>query len=214
MSTSQKNYHHGDLRSALLAAAIESLEAGEPFSLRAAARKAGVSPTAPYRHFADRKALDSAVAIEGFKDLRADLTAALAGQAEPRAPEEVFTALGVAYVAFALRRPAVFRLMFGNECDDADSERVQAAGDLHQVLTRAIEGLFPDANVPGLSTALWSMAHGLAFLHLDGKFRPDPNDEVAARVQSVAAAVFAVGRQTSHPSGGRTPPARSETKEN
>ncbi|MEW1950784.1 TetR/AcrR family transcriptional regulator [Pseudarthrobacter sp902506025] len=192
MSTSEKSYHHHDLRAALLTAAIESLEAGESFSLRAVARRAGVSPTAPYRHFADRDALDSAVAVEGFKDLRADLRAALGDVAEPAGAEEAVSALGVAYVAFALRRPAVFRLMFGNQCDEANSERVQASEQLHDVLNRAIESLFPGANISSLSTALWSMAHGLAFLHLDGKLRPTPADEVAARVQSAVAAVFAL----------------------
>ncbi|SEI98188.1 transcriptional regulator, TetR family [Arthrobacter sp. yr096] len=200
MSTSVKPYHHGDLRAALLAAAIEGLEAGEPFSLRAVARRAGVSPTAPYRHFADREALDSAVAIEGFRDLRVDLEAALAGSTEPAAPaapEEVITALGVAYVAFALRRPAVFRLMFGNECDQEDSDRVHASEQLHQMLNQSIASLFPGANNPNLSIALWSVAHGLAFLHLDGKLRPQTSDDVAARVKSAVGALFALNNNTS-----------------
>ncbi|MFJ6537861.1 TetR/AcrR family transcriptional regulator [Paenarthrobacter sp. NPDC091711] len=212
MSTSIKPYHHGDLRAALLAAAIESLEAGEPFSMRAVARRAGVSPTAPYRHFADREALDSAVAIEGFRDLRADLEAALADLAEPAdaaelaelaapavsaAPEDVITALGVAYVAFALRRPAVFRLMFGNECDQEDSERVHASEQLHQMLNQAIGSLFPDANNSNLSIALWSVAHGLAFLHLDGKLRPQTSDDVAVRVKSAVGALFALNNNKS-----------------
>ena len=190
MSTSTKSYHHGDLRAALIAAAVEGLEAGEPFSLRAVARRAGVSPTAPYRHFADREALDSAVAVEGFKDLRADLDAALTSSARLAAPEDVIGALGVAYVGFALRRPAVFRLMFGNECDQENSERVQASEQLHQMLNKAIERLFPDANHSNLSVALWSMAHGLAFLHLDGKLRPQSDGDVAERVNSAVAAIF------------------------
>ncbi|MCR1161669.1 TetR/AcrR family transcriptional regulator [Paenarthrobacter sp. UW852] len=196
MSTSTKNYHHGDLRAALLAAAIESLEAGEPFSLRGVARRAGVSPTAPYRHFADREALDSAVAVEGFRDLRAGLEAALAVLADPAEPEGVITALGVAYVGFALRRPAVFRLMFGNECDEEDSERVLASEQLHGMLNQAIERLFPSANNSNLSIALWSMAHGLAFLHLDGKLRPQTSDDVAVRVKSAVGAIFALNANT------------------
>jgi len=193
VSTSTRSYHHGDLRAALLAAAIESLEAGESFSLRAVARRAGVSPTAPYRHFADREALDSAVAIEGFKDLLADLEAALAESVQPAAPEDVIAALGVAYVGFALRRPAVFRLMFGNECDEENSERVRASEQLHEMLNQSIERLFPGANQSNLSIALWSMAHGLAFLHLDGKLRPQSDNDVAARVQSAVGAIFALG---------------------
>lgn len=192
VSTSEKSYHHGDLRAALLTAAIESLEAGESFSLRAVARRAGVSPTAPYRHFADREALESAVAVKGFKDLREDLRTALADAEHPAEPDKVISALGVAYVAFALRRPAVFRLMFGNECDEENSERVQASEQLHEVLNQAIVSLFPGANISSLSTALWSMAHGMAFLHLDGKFRPMPAEQVTARVESAVAAIFAL----------------------
>jgi len=186
--TSEKSYHHGDLRAALLTAAIESLEADEPFSMRAVARRAGVSPTAPYRHFVDREALDAAVAVEGFKDLRGEV-AELAASA--RSVDDV-AELAATYVAFALRRPAVFRLMFGNECDAADSQRVQAANELHRVLDGVVERIFPGADVGALGTALWGLAHGLAFLHLDGKLRPDPADEVARRVRSAVAAVLVV----------------------
>ena len=196
MSTSTRNYHHGDLRAALLSAAVESLEAGEPFSLRAIARRAGVSPTAPYRHFADREALDSAVAVAGFRDLQADLEAALAVLADPAVPEDVIAALGVSYVGFALRRPAVFRLMFGNECDEEDSERVLASEQLHGMLSQEIERLFPGASNSNLSIALWSMAHGLAFLHLDGKLRPQTRDDVAVRVKSAVGAIFALNANT------------------
>jgi AcrR family transcriptional regulator len=185
-----KPYHHGDLRAALVAAAVESLEAGESFSLRAVARRAGVSPTAPYRHFADREALDNAVAAEGFRDLLSDLETSLAELPEAATPQEVVTALGVAYVAFALRRPAVFRLMFGNECDEEDSERLQAAGQLHGMFNLTFERLFPGN--ASLSVALWSLAHGLAFLHLDGKLRPQSSDDVAARVKLAVGAVFAL----------------------
>ncbi|MEY9852301.1 AcrR family transcriptional regulator [Leifsonia sp. EB41] len=193
MSTSGKSYHHGDLRQALLTAAIESLEAGEPFSMRAVARRAGVSQTAPYRHFADRAALDSAVAVEGFKVLTADLAAARAASHSAAGPVEVLGNLGVAYVGFALRRPAVFRLMFGNECDDENADRVLASKKLHGVLDEVLENLVPAANVPNLSTGLWGIAHGLAFLHLDGKLRPHPATEVDARVRAAIAAVLAIG---------------------
>lgn len=192
MSTLEKTYHHGDLRHALLTAAIESLEAGEPFSMRAVARRAGVSQTAPYRHFADRTALDSAVAVEGFKDLTAELAEVRAAAPETSSPVDVLGGLGVAYVGFALRRPAVFRLMFGNECDDADADRVLASQELRAVLDDTLGQLFPDADLPDLSTGLWGTAHGLAFLHLDGKLRPEPFDEVAARVRAAIAAILAV----------------------
>lgn len=191
MSTSPRPYHHGDLRAALLEAATASLEAGEPFSMRAVARRAGVSPAAPYRHFADRDALESAIAVQGFDELRADLVAARDGVVADASAPEVLTAHGVAYVRFALDHPAVFRLMFGNECDPTDSDRVQASGALHAVLSEAVDRLLPGAD-PALSTALWSMAHGLACLHLDGKFRPEPDTAVVDRVRASLTAVFAL----------------------
>ncbi|VXB33671.1 TetR family transcriptional regulator [Microbacterium sp. 8M] len=194
MSTSTRAYHHGDLRAALLRAASESLEAGEPYSMRSVARRAGVSPAAPYRHFADRDALDAAVAVEGFTQLRDELAAALAQVPSSASAEDAVSALGLAYVGFALRRPAVFRLMFGNPCDPADDERVRAADQLHVVLDRAIARLFPEVPSAGLSVALWSLAHGLAFLHLDGKLSAEPATDVGDRVSAAVSAVFRIGR--------------------
>lgn len=193
MSTSERAYHHGDLRAALLTAAIQSLEEGEPFSMRAVARRAGVSQTAPYRHFSDRTALDAAVAVEGFKDLERDLAGALAGLPEDATAVETLSALGVSYVRFALRRPAVFRLMFGNECDPADGDRVQAAEQLHVLLGGVTARLFPGIDSSALATGMWSVAHGLAFLHLDGKLRPEPFDEVAQRIRATTEALLAAG---------------------
>ena len=71
----RSGYHHGDLRAALLANASEMLESGESFSMRALAKRAGVSAAAPYRHFDDREALESALAVEGFDGLRATMEA-------------------------------------------------------------------------------------------------------------------------------------------
>ena len=195
MSTSTKSYHHGDLRAALVATAVEMLEAGEAYSMRAVARRAGVSPTAPYRHFADRDALDSAIAVEGFRSLRDAVTRALENAVEAAGVVDVLAELGVAYVTFALRHPAVFRLMFGNECDEADSDRVQASQALHTMLDDVLIRLFPKRASPEFATALWSLAHGLAFLHLDGKYRPEPEDEVAERVRTTVAAVLSMDRE-------------------
>lgn len=187
MSTSD-GYHHGDLRATLLTTAMQMLEEGESFSLRAVARRAGVSPTAPYRHFPDRAALESALAAEGFRDLKADL---LEGRDLPSSVAEV-AEFGVAYVGFALRRPALFRLMFGNPCDDANDERVRATSELHELLAVALTKVFPDADAVSLATASWSLAHGLAFLHLDGKLAPTPRAAVAARVRAAFTTIFAV----------------------
>ncbi|TCJ95731.1 TetR/AcrR family transcriptional regulator [Nocardia alba] len=190
MSTSEKSgYHHGDLRAALLSAAMEMLEAGEPFSLRAIARRAGVSQTAPYRHFKDRDALESALAVEGFRDLQANL-----GEGRnPPASLQDLAEFAVTYVAFALRRPALFRVMFGKPCDDADDERVKAADALHELLADALDRVFPEADASALASAGWGLAHGLACLYLDGKLHAVSDEEVAERVRSAFVAIGSVG---------------------
>jgi len=190
VTTVEKAYHHGDLRAALLAAALESVEAGEAPSMRAVARRAGVSPTAPYRHFADRDALDSALAVRGFDELHEDLTAALAEVPPSAIAAETLGALAVAYVDFALRRPALFRLMFGGACDPENSDRVRASGQLHELLGGIVTRLFPASDVSSLAQSLWALAHGLAFLHLDGKLRPESTSEVEARVRASIAAIL------------------------
>ncbi|MEP9381263.1 TetR/AcrR family transcriptional regulator [Nocardioides sp. KR10-350] len=187
MSTSARaSYHHGDLRAALLTTAMGMLERGEPFSLRAVARDAGVSAAAPYRHFADREALESALAAEGLRDLKADLTR---DREMPTTVAEL-AEFGVAYVDFALRRPALFRLMFGNECDTENDDRVRAAAEIHELLAAAIIGVFPDSDPVALAVAGWALVHGLAFLHLDRKLTSSSADEVAQQVRSSFLAVF------------------------
>lgn len=183
----KSSYHHGDLRAALIRTAMGMLERGEPFSIRAVAREAGVSPTAPYRHFPDREALESALAAQGLRDLKADLTR---DRALPTTPGEL-AEFGVAYVEFAVRRPALFRLMFGNECNTADEERVQAAADVHELLAAAITGVFPASNPLDLALGGWGVVHGLAFLYLDGKLTAASIDEVAAHVRASLLAVLA-----------------------
>jgi len=155
-------YHHGDLRAEMLRAAEKILEeqglAG--LSLRAAARRAGVSHNAPYRHFADRDALLAALAAEAFAQLGRALEAAAAQG--PRAR-------GEAYVRFALERPQRFRLMFGGTVRiEAYPALREAAARTYQALVRAFE---PVAGAQGAATAAaaaWSLVHGLAQLLLDG----------------------------------------------
>jgi len=185
-TTTRSTYHHGDLRAALVAAGLAMLEAGEPFSLRALARQAGVSPTAPYRHFPDRDALESALAVRGLQDLMV----AFASNGQTPATSEEVAELGVRYVRFALARPALFRLMFGRECDDQDDERVRAAAALHDYLATVLGHAYPNADADALATAGWSLAHGLAFLHIDGKLANSDPAAVDARVRAAYAAVL------------------------
>lgn len=184
------SYHHGDLRSACLRAARELLEEdGSPgLSLRAVARRAGVSATAPYRHFADRDALVSAVAAEGYLELAGSLTAA---HPEPATPDELAT-VAVAYVRFALDRPALFRAMFAEPCDPTNEERTAATAAIRQYVHGIVHGVFPDAHPEALSTAVWALVHGLAFLHLDGKLDASSPEAVSGQVRAAVLAALAV----------------------
>lgn len=194
MSTSTKsNYHHGELREALLQAAMRMLETGEQFSLRAVARETGVSQTAPYRHFSDRDALESALAARGFRDLLAALQE-VAATSSARPAEYELAEYAVAYVEFALRRPALFRVMFGNACDEGSEERAAAVSTIHSVLRDAVSGMFPHADAAALASAGWALAHGLAYLHLDGKIpsasSTAPEAAAAAHVRAAFAAIL------------------------
>jgi AcrR family transcriptional regulator len=188
MSTAKATYHHGNLRAALLRAAMESLEeSGETaLSLRAVARRAGVSPTAPYRHYADREALVSAVAALGYRELAEQLAAA---HPSPSTPEQL-ARVATAYVQFALERPALFRVMFGEPCDRDNDERVTATAAVSQYVRAIVERTFPQADAEALGTAIWALVHGLAFLHLDGKLDASSPTLVAERITAAIRALL------------------------
>ncbi len=193
---SNSRYHHGDLAAACVHAAMELLEedggtAG--LSLRAVARRAGVSPGAPYRHYADRDALISAVAAVGYRELAGCMAAA---HAAPATPDDL-VAIGIAYVEFALRHPALFQLMFGAPCDRENAERVAATMAVWDLVSGGVRATFPDCDVEAMSNAIWSLVHGLAFLHLDGKF--DASEPVAVS-DRVGAAIRAILTASYHPS--------------
>lgn len=188
MSTSEKpRYHHGDLHAALLRAATDLLEEdGAGLSLRAVARRAGVSPTAPYRHFADKEALENELAAQGFADLKQRLVAT---GSQPVSLDR-FALIAVSYVRFALDRPALFRLMFGTPCTDTQDARTAAAAEVHAFVMACVSEAFPQADAEALATAGWSLVHGLAFLHLDGKLPSSNLEEVDARVIAAITAIL------------------------
>ncbi len=188
MSPSPAPYHHGDLRATCVRAALELLEEGgtAELSLRAVARRAGVAASAPYRHYADRDALMSAVAAVGYRDLAGFLAAA---HPAPSTPDDL-AAVAVAYVQFALRRPALFRVMFGEPCDRDSAERVAATEAISAYVAAIVRQAFPGADPDALATAVWALVHGLAFLHLDGKLDASDPAAVAARVTAAVHAVL------------------------
>ncbi len=190
VSTTKAPYHHGNLRAALVRAAIELLEeSGESaLSLRAVARRAGVSPAAPYRHYADREALLSAVAAVGYRDLAERLAAA---HPAPSTPEQLAT-VAIAYVRFALERPALFRIMFGEPCDRDNDERVAATAAVSHYVRAIVQRSFPQADADALATAVWALVHGLAFLYLDGKLDASSPSVVAERIRAAIYALLTV----------------------
>jgi AcrR family transcriptional regulator len=194
MPSSSAPYHHGDLRAACLRAAKELLEedGAAGLSVRAVARRAGVSPGAPYRHYADRDALVSAVAAEGYRELAGYL---LAAHPAPSTPDDL-AAVAVAYVRFALERPALFRMMFSEPCDSDSSERVAATTAIAEYVGALVQRAFPGADSGALSTAVWALVHGLAFLHLDGKLDTSTPQVVAEQVRSAIHAVLATSAAT------------------
>lgn len=170
MSKSSASYHHGDLAAALEQAALELLvEEGSPaLSLRAVARRAGVSHNAPYHHFRDRQGLLKAVAARGLRELLAAMTAA---RREASAPRARLLAVGGAYVDFALEQRALFDIIFDPEiCDPREPNPVTGplieANDefLADTVSAALDPATPDDVRRATAAALWAAVHGLAVL--------------------------------------------------
>lgn len=169
-------YHHGNLKNALTSAALSLVAEKGPkgFTLTEAARRAGVSAAAPYRHFADKSELLAAVAEQGFLELHADLAAAAGRVADPK---ERVTALGRAYVRWAVTHPDHYQVMFGFESLKAEHPNVAAAGeqafgDLLAAITACQQaGMVAGSDPLELAAPLWSLVHGVASLSIGGQLR-------------------------------------------
>ena len=184
-------YHHGDLRQALLAAAeTELAERGvEGFSLRAVAKRAGVSHAAPAHHFRDAGGLLTALAAEGFLRFLATQKARQTAAA-PDALARLLAA-GLGYIDFALAHPALFRLMFASARPDlADPALAAASAAAYDHLTAGVAALQPgDSPAAALNdaTAAWAMAHGLADLLQAGRLDDLRNLPAPARDAALTA---------------------------
>ncbi|MGB6207929.1 TetR/AcrR family transcriptional regulator [Mycobacterium sp.] len=168
---SRPNYHHGDLRAAILteAARLVSERGADRVSLRELAREAGVSHAAPAHHFTDRRGLFTALAAQGFELLAAGLA-----EARPR-----FLDAALAYVRFALEHPGHYRVMFDKSLvDPASGELVAAQAAAGAELSRGVASLADQhakADPAGAELAAWSLVHGFSMLWL--------NDAVNARLK-------------------------------
>jgi len=168
-------YHHGDLRTALVDAARILLErdGSHEVSLRAVARKAGVSQAAPYHHFIDKRALLAAVAAQGVRELNNDL---MAVTTDLSTPLERLHALGVAYVVAATRNPALFSLAQGPEFADAvaPKELAEARSATFNILFETIAACLPhagEAKQREAFAAAWALVHGMAVLAIDRRLQ-------------------------------------------
>jgi AcrR family transcriptional regulator len=170
-------YHHGNLRRGLLDEALATIRTDgvEGLTLREIGARLGVSRTALYRHFADKRALLAAVSTEGFRMLRERLVAAWDDGGRGRA---AFEAMGVAYVQFAVANPAHYRVMFGGFVDPSgcDPELAAEAAGAFQALVDALARLQAEGLVRGDDTVLmaryvWAVVHGIAMLGIDGQLR-------------------------------------------
>jgi AcrR family transcriptional regulator len=181
----RRPYHHGDLRQALVDAAIDLLreEGPEALTLRGAARAAGVSQAAPYRHFKDRRALVAAVADDCFKRLRLAMSEGASQSLPKRRPRKPSSPRGAAgglqqlaiqYVRFAHEHPAEYRVMFGAEIltgDDYAELRAssRAVFDLLSGGIAALQerGIVRKGDPDTIAIGAWAMMHGLVMLSLD-----------------------------------------------
>jgi AcrR family transcriptional regulator len=171
--SARKGYHHGNLRDALIEAARQLLaeRGAQGFTLVDAARRAGVSAAAPYRHFRDKEALLAEVALGGFKDFAERQKGALAGQSDPIA---AFRAMGLAYLAFAQEEPGAYAAMFMGQHQGPPPEGMADSG--FESLVKALQARIGDPPPRGLdplklACQVWALSHGVAMLSASGQLQ-------------------------------------------
>jgi AcrR family transcriptional regulator len=173
-----KPYHHGDLRRVLIDAALRLAEEGGPeaVSVREAARRAGVSPGAPFRHFDSRAALMTAVAEEAQRRFRAEIEAALK-EAPARDPLRRFRAFGIAYLRWAMKNPAHFEIISsGRHFDHAAAaalsrDNAELVAMTEQMLGDAsAAGALRAADLKVVQIAGRALVYGFARMKIDGHF--------------------------------------------
>jgi AcrR family transcriptional regulator len=189
----RKAYHHGALHAALVEASIAAAREGGPdrVVLREAARAAGVSHSAAYRHFADRQALLAEVARFARHELAVQMRQRVDRAKDPRSR---LRAVGTAYVDFALAEPGLFRTAFtshpATEDDAATAPDAAGWADPYDVLSQVLDeardaGLLDPGRRPGAEIGAWSAVHGVAGLLLDG-----PLPRTTAAIKSARAVVL------------------------
>ncbi len=196
MKKDKKTYHHGNLAESLLDAVDEiATRFGlEAVTLRACAKLIGVSPSSAFRHYADKRSLLTAFATRALHELSTAMTSAK-NTDNPDSSDDAFTRVGLAYVKFALDKPAFFRAMWSEETLYTSEENyLKAASQLSAHLKDGFGDTLQDNDPDDLSSKellAWSAVHGLANLFVDGPVGKNASKEVKlemAREMIVAAA--------------------------
>ena len=172
---STRRYHHGDLRAALVQAARDAIEAAGPeaVSLREIAQTLGVSRAAPYRHFADRRALLAEVAAQGFEALTTAYARAIAAGPTPRA---ALRQTARDYLGLAFERPGLFRLMFDSDIlgPGAPASLTGPAGEAWALLYQAVAAVEPAADDVAVKRRVitgWATLQGFVTLKQGGRLK-------------------------------------------
>ena len=193
-------YHHGNLRSALMQAALEEIQSRGParLSLREIARRAGVSHAAPAHHFRDKAGVFTAIATEGFELLAAE-TSRFAGE-----PGGLLSG-GLAYIRFAVDHRAHFEVMWRPELYHQDDPALATARDrsfdIFYTTVGADTGATSADELREAAVAAWSVVHGFATLWLYGNLPTELGDDPIAAALAGARGLVAVGRVTSQQLG-------------
>ena len=195
-------YHHGDLRRALLDEALRTIQQDgvDALTLRTIGVRLGVSRTALYRHFTDKRALLSSVATEGFRLLTERLL-----NAWKAGGIRGFNAMGVAYIRFAMGNPSHYRVMFGGFVDDGprDDDLMRESTAAFQALVDAIvalqqEGAVRKDDALQLAQFIWAVVHGVSMLIIDGQLahqRAPIDDLIQFAVERINTGVARSARQ-------------------
>ena len=200
-------YHHGDLRDALVQAALAEAELGGPeaVNISALAKKLGVSQPAPYRHFADREALLAAVTAEAFRQFTATLCESMATPSK----RSKLSRLAQATLAFGLRRNGIYRLMFASRmiaCAPKDSELHNATMETFNLVLEALEAPAVGLLRERRALKIWATLHGVVMLaeqglmtgQLAGITREELVDDIVEQTKlGLSLAIQAAGRPAS-----------------
>jgi AcrR family transcriptional regulator len=166
------DYHHGDLKRALMVAASELLEevGYEGFTLRKCAARAGVSPSAPAHHFKDANGLLTSLAVEGFQSLSSEIRAKFLNM--PKDADNPCSVASVEYLRFAKSNPALYKVMFGSRLDADNPELKSATKASFENLRLSVSEIFPDKNredINAIAVQMWSSIHGLSMFLIEGR---------------------------------------------